>query len=609
MENVGDETLKEFYEESEEILDKISEILEGEIGIHEIFELFRLFHTLKGLCGAVGLERSKELLHRCEDLLEKAKAEGVLTDKEKDFLFSAISAVEKAISHMKSGKMEEGEVEEMLKEKTEEKGEKVEKEIPPLPFSLKVSISEEEPLPAVRMYMILDKLKKSGIKVKKTEPSEEKIERGEAKGRELMISFYTDAEMKQAKDIISQIENVKEVSELSPVKEETFEIETIRVNTKKLDKLMNLVAELIVAKSSLMKRLEETGHREILDAMHNCDRLLRELEEEIVSMRMIPVGQIFRRFPRIARELAKREGKKVEVHLEGMEVALDKASLQALADPMIHLIRNAVDHGIEAPEERRQKGKPEVGNIWIRARREGSLVIIEVEDDGRGIDVSKVRERAIDLGILDPEVANSLGDAEILSLIFLPGFSTSENVSDVSGRGFGMDIVKAAVESIGGNISIETKKGKGTKVIIRLPPTLTLMRGLLIEDGGIPCIIPENLVKELSKLKYENKIEVGGRIFIKRGDLLIPLMSLKPFFKIKRSEGEYLVITGCGEKIGAWVVDKVYGFQEVVLKPLPELVRGISGISGATILGDGRVALILDLCSLVSYARIRGEMV
>ncbi len=607
MENLDEESMKEFYEESEEILDRISEILEGKVEEKEIVELFRLFHTLKGLCGVVGLEKSKDLLHKCEDLLEKAKSKGKLEEKEKEFLFSSISAVEKAINSMKEGKVDESEVESMLGEGIS-KDEKGIRETPILPFSLKIRISEEEMLPAVRMYLILEELKKKGIRVITTHPPMEEIERGEAKGRELVIAFPNDYEMKKAEDIVKKIENVKEVVESSPIKEESFEIESVRIDTKKLDKLMNLVAELIVAKSSLMRKLEEFGHRELLDAMHNCDRLLRELEEEIVSMRMIPIGQIFRKFPRIAKELARREGKKVQVHLEGMEVALDKASLQAIADPMIHLIRNSVDHGIESPEERKRWGKPETGNIWIRARREGSLVIIEVEDDGRGIDVEKVKERAIDLGVLDPEVANTLGDEELLSLIFLPGFSTSDRVSDVSGRGFGMDIVKAAVESIGGSISISTEKGKGTKVTLRLPPTLTLMRGLLVEDGGIPCIIPENLVKELSKVKYERQMEVGGRRFIRRKDLLIPILHLKPFFKLEKKEGEYLVITGCGERIGAWIVDKVYGFQEVVLKPLPELIRGTPGISGATILGDGRVALILDLCSLVSYARIRGEM-
>ena len=317
---------------------------------------------------------------------------------------------------------------------------------------------------------------------------------------------------------------------------------------------------------------------------------------------MVPVSFVFDRFPRIVRDLSKNMGKEIDLVIEGKETELDRTVIDEIGDPMVHLIRNAVDHGVETPEERRKANKPKQGTVFIAAYQEGNGVIIEVRDDGKGIDTKVVRKKAVERGMLTAEEAAALTEEEAIRLVFLPGFSTAKEVTDVSGRGVGMDAVKSKVESLGGQFQVESAVGKGTRVLIRLPLTLAIVLALLIQVGEeIYAISLENVEETLLVQKDEIKYVHGTPVTNVRGEIL----SLKKLSAILQSEvkddeaQEYpVVVVKLGRNRVGFIVDELVGQQEIVIKPLGKLLSKVRGMAGATILGDGNVALILDVASL-----------
>lgn len=377
----------------------------------------------------------------------------------------------------------------------------------------------------------------------------------------------------------------------------------IRVPLSKLDKLMNLVGELVIYRTELQVAKERESQESLDGVIERIGRSIIELQNEVMSMRMTPMAFVFRRFPRMVRDLAKRFGKKVKFIIEGEETEIDRSILDKLGDPLVHLLRNAIDHGIEPPEERVAKGKPEEGHLWIRAYAEGNYVFIEVEDDGRGIDPEKVKAKAIEKGVITPEEAETLTRREIYELLFKPGFSTAEKVTDVSGRGVGLDVVKAVVEQLGGNIEIQSELGKGTKFILRLPLTLAIITALLVTVGDEVYAIPLGSVDEVVEKDERLKKTQVGEVFILRGDVL-PVYYLKDIFKVPTdSEGQHLVVVRSAGARAAIVIDELIGQQEIVIKPLKGKYVGVPYISGATILGDGTIALITDLTQLLIGGR------
>ncbi len=378
---------------------------------------------------------------------------------------------------------------------------------------------------------------------------------------------------------------------------------TVRVDIGRLDNLMNLVGELVINKT----RLEQIGltHRltDLLEAIEQMGRLTTDLQNLVMKVRMVPIKQVFNRFPRMVRDLARELNKEVQFIMEGQDTELDRTVIDEIGDPLVHLIRNALDHGIEQPEERIKAGKEKTALLRLAARHDGNNVIIMVEDDGRGIDIEKIRRKAVEKGLLTGKEGEYADEGEILKLIFQPGFSTAEVVTDLSGRGVGMDVVKSKIESLNGNISIETKKNVGTKVIISLPLTLAIIQALLVGVGGEQYAIPLSSIDETTFILPEQiKTVKNQEVMLLRGTVL-PLLRLDRLLDIpagNKSNGElFVVVVRKGERRVGLVVDLLVGQQEIVIKSLGELLTGIRGIAGATILGNGQVSLILDVNSLV----------
>ena len=392
---------------------------------------------------------------------------------------------------------------------------------------------------------------------------------------------------------------------------------TLRVNFEKLDELLNLVGELVIHRTSLLaleKRVRETvKDRQLLEAFAESSQMIGksagDLRESIMKARMLPVKVVFQRFTRLVRDLSREHGKEINLEFAGEGTELDKTVIDEIGEPLLHLIRNAIDHGVEKPAARRKQKKPAAGTIRLSARHESSHIIIAVQDDGGGIDADNVRKQALNKGLIDSEQAHAMDDYDAMQLLFLPGFSTSKEVTETSGRGIGLDVVKNTVNSFNGLIDIDSVPGKGTTFTIKLPLTLAIINALMIEVAGETFAIPLSGVLESIKISTSDIHQVADGEIIQLRERLLPVIRLDRFFGLGRSKSEaeeYVVVVGSGEKRGGLVVDHLIGQQEVVIKGMDDYLGEVPGISGATVLGDGRVALILDIASLTQKTRRGG---
>jgi two-component system chemotaxis sensor kinase CheA len=397
--------------------------------------------------------------------------------------------------------------------------------------------------------------------------------------------------------------------------------DTIRVSQAKLDTFMNTVAELIISKtmiSHIVERLESQALaataddlvKELRKASIYLDQVSKEIQASVLGIRMVPVKTIFTKFPRMLRDLAKNSGKKIELQMVGEETEIDKSLIEELSDPLIHLIRNSADHGIEMPDVRARAGKPETGTVVLRARHEGDSVLVEIEDDGKGIDARVIRTKAVEKGMLSAEKSEQLTDEEAINLIFLPGFSTAQTITDISGRGVGMDVVKSNVRKLNGSVAVSSAVGQGSIFTIKLPLTLAIIDALLMRAGGQVFALPGTAVEEtllvpretLSHLTRRKAINLRGEVLgITR---LRELLHFKDAVDRQTPEDEDLpvvVVSTGGRRMGI-IVDAFLRRQEMVIKPLAPYLASLPGISGASILGDGGVVLILDPAELLMLA-------
>jgi two-component system, chemotaxis family, sensor kinase CheA len=387
----------------------------------------------------------------------------------------------------------------------------------------------------------------------------------------------------------------------------------VRVDFAKLDHLLNLVGELIVHRTKLhdlARRIAEAlpgVGPELLESVHRVESASTQLQETVMDVRMVPVRHVFERFPRLVRDLARQQGKQVELVLQGEETRVDKAVIDELGEPLVHLIRNAVDHGIELPAERRRRGKPETGTLLLSAAQESNQVVITLVDDGRGIDAASVRRKAVERGLIGADEA--LSDREAIQLIFTEGFSTASTVTDVSGRGVGLDVVVKSMERLNALIEAETIPGAGTKFTLQLPLTLAIITVLMVDVGEEVYALPSGAVVESLRYARKDLVRMNGRDTLRVRDRIVPFVHLAELFGRGGSGGEsaYAVIVGRGEKRLGLSVDRLRGQQDVVIKALDAVVSNAHvGIAGATILGDGRVVLILDVSTLFDSRRTRG---
>jgi two-component system chemotaxis sensor kinase CheA len=404
--------------------------------------------------------------------------------------------------------------------------------------------------------------------------------------------------------------------ELAAQKIET--LQTIRIDVQRLDALMNMVGELAIDRTriSQISRLLQMRHKddELVDALADTSahivKVVDELHESMMAIRMLPVGLLFAKFPRLVRDLARATGKTVTFIVEGEDTEIDRSVIEKIKDPLLHLIRNAIDHGIEPPEERRRAGKPEQGVLKLSARHDQGYIVISLEDDGRGIDVERVKRSAVDRGLISSEVAARLSEAEALDLIFRPGLSTARRTTEVSGRGVGMDVVRRDIEALNGLIDIDSAMGRGTRFSLRLPLTLATFRGLLVESAGTAYAIPLSYVQETVRPEPGAISTVMGRRVLNLRGSVMPLLPLRDICRVSGAapapgSEPFLVIVRAGERTVAIAVDALVEQQEIVVKSLGGHVGQTPGVAGASILGDGQVVLILDVPALIKSAAQR----
>ncbi len=498
-------------------------------------------------------------------------------------------------------------------------------------YWITVIIRQDVLMKSVRAYTVFQALEKLGTVVK-SEPSAEDIDEEHFEDR-FAVLIFTRQSLPEVREAILNIPEILDVivSEVTVEDAESLPPRTpeitagkeradqavrragdgrsrvvekyVRVETERLDQLNNLVGELVISRTQVMelaKQLEDGHSRAVIAQM---DRVTTELQYAAMKLRMVPVKHVFDRFPRMVRDLAKQAGKDVQLQIAGEETELDRSLTNQIGDPLVHLIRNAVDHGLEAREERLRAGKPAEGRIRLEARHEGSHVVIEVADDGRGIDSEKVKAKAVDIGLITLEQAAKMTPQEAQGLIFEPGFSTSEEVTDVSGRGVGMDAVKAILEAMNGSVELRSTLGKGTTVSLRLPLTLAIIQALLVRTGTEMLAIPIQSVRENLRVTPEVvKTIHGERVITLRNEVLpiLDLTGLLGFGTITHDGGMPVIVVEAGTMKAGLMVDELLGQQEVVIKRLSPILGDVKGLAGATVLGDGTVALILDVAAVLN---------
>jgi two-component system chemotaxis sensor kinase CheA len=629
-----DKYLQMFLEEVREHLSVLNEgvlELEKRPDAEVLNQVFRSFHTIKGMSATMGYETLANLSHGLENILDEVRnGRREVSEELVDVLLESLDLVESCVSTLENGGNGNIDVTGVLKRidlirgdgadaKMEE--ELTQRELDTLAssltgdsklFKIVVELDQRCNLKSVRAFMVFKEVNTYG-EVVKCCPEAEKIEDGEF---DLSFTLYimtkkSDREIVDSLTRISEVANVhlsrvalkpkKSLEGGGQKKRQITSVQSIRVPVERLDNLMNLVGELVITKSRLTRLRNKYELEELNETVSSIERMTADLQDEVMEMRMVEVAFVFDRFPRMVRDLARAEGKLVDFIIEGREIKLDRTVLDEIGEPLVHLLRNSVDHGIEAPEARKDGGKVERGTVKLIARREKKYVEITVEDDGRGINLEKIKKIAVEKGIKTEEEVKNLSDKEALQLIFVPGLSSALKVTDVSGRGVGMDVVKSKISSLGGIIDIESQYGKGTRVTLRLPITLAITQSLLVAVNGETFAIPLGSVMETLRLgKGKVKTMMGGEVFQLRGSVLpfIRLGSLLGRTAPDTEEYKVVIVENNGQSCGLQV-DKLLGQHEIVIKPLDSSIRETRGFGGATILGDGRVALILDIPTLV----------
>jgi two-component system, chemotaxis family, sensor kinase CheA len=627
-------------------------------------EIFRSAHTLKGMSATMGFEDLASLTHEMEnvlDLLRNSKLK--ITSTIMDVIFMCVDIIERMVASIEQGGEGKEDVTDIVYQLTliQNPSEalsnahlEASREVAATSelvldeyqytvidearkagmnvYQITVSIEETCVMKSVRAYMVFQTAEELG-EIILTDPPVEQIEEDDF-GQSFTLLLLSDRE---AWEIQSQLKNVSEVSEvlvtegmnvgtvsvaddaletpeqiITDSKTQTKEKEeldgnkkkqrskSIRVDIEKLDQLMNLFSELIIDRGRLEQIARKSQLSDLTETVEHMTRISTDLQGLILNMRMVPVEQVFNRFPRMIRDLAKELNKKIQLVVEGEETELDRTVIDEIGDPLVHLLRNALDHGLESTEERIATNKPEEGKVLLKAYHSGNHVFIEVSDDGKGINRDKVLNKAIERSVITLEEAETLTDQQVYSLIMSSGFSTADKISDISGRGVGLDVVKTKIESLGGVISIDSTPGQGSTFRIQLPLTLSIIFSMLVKVEDETYAIPFNSIVEITTVQEDEVSTLYGQKVIQFREQVVPLIYLNDVFHVPAgntvydSQQLFIVIVRKGNKTVGLVVDEVIGQQEVVLKSLGGYLTNLYAISGATILGNGEVALIID---------------
>jgi two-component system chemotaxis sensor kinase CheA len=649
----------------ENLNDKLLELEKNPDDPAVINECFRFAHTIKGMAATMTFKNTAELAHAMEDLLDAIRSKrleptpdvmdlffqcvdtmGSMTDVVKDKkpepeAAELMATIKKQVDALPPEPAEEEEEKPAEKEGEKKVEPKAEEKKPAKPAAKKEAApapEEEQPaepgekgivgltiqmvqgcdMPSARALVAIKRIEAAG-RVVDIRPSLDEIE-ADRFGGIFTVWVETSERLDKLVKGVSSLKGISKVVQerAAPKKEEpkpeahaaaapkkgAQEIASVRVKMDRLDDLLDSVGELVINKIRLSEISKGAESPQLAEALRALDRLTTELQYNVLRIRMVPIEMVFSKFPRMIRDLSKDIGKDVELVMIGQEIELDRTVIDKLGDLLVHLLRNSVDHGIESPEERAKAGKARTGVIRLSAAQEQNRVVIKVEDDGHGIDIAKIKKKALEKGLRTEEELRVMSDDEATNILATPGFSTADKVTAVSGRGVGLDAVKAGVESLGGSMTIESRKGAWTRMVIRLPLTLAIILAMLVKVGkDIYAISIDPIIETVSISDSEIK-SIGGMKVIKYRGEIVPLLYLSQLLEVSDEQlGREAIIVEIGQKKTALVVEELLGQQEIVVKPLDKYLRRVPYLGGATILGSGEVALILDMHGLANYAR------
>ncbi|GJQ50151.1 signal transduction histidine kinase CheA [Candidatus Kuenenia stuttgartiensis] len=581
------EIVKEFLTESGDHLESVeSQILQLEENPDNtdiINTIFRPIHSTKGSAGFLGLKDMGTVSHELETLLDEARKGNLkITPLIIEILYEGVDIL-KRLRGLVAKKVE------------------------------KIDVSDE----IVDYAPVIVKIKNALVGQKATESAPSKpqhlgeilVEKGEITEDDLDKALEEQEKLQQKK--IGEI-----IVEKGIVTKETIDSalktlpatapvsETVKVDIQKIDSLVNLVGELVIANALIKDLLENTNSTSNKNISH-LGKIVKDIQDQVMSIRMVPIKSTFQKMSRLVRDVSKKAGKKVKLEVSGEETELDKSVIESIGDPLVHILRNSVDHGIEPEEERIAAGKPALGHVYLDAFHKGGNIFIEIRDDGRGLRKDKLLKKAIEKGIMSENA--TLTEQQIFGLIFAAGFSTAEKITDISGRGVGMDVVKKNIERLRGKVEISSEEGKGTKISIKLPLTMAIIDGMIVQVGNQKYIVPMLSIEESIRPKKDDisTIQQRGEVINVRGNIL-PMVRLHQWYNVEPKkyapwEAIILIVESEGQRCGI-LVDDLIGQQQIVIKRLGEQFRNVKGVSGSAILGDGRVGLILDVGGIMNLA-------
>ena len=569
------EMREKFVEESLDLLDVSEETLlkmeHGDDSEEAVHEAFRAIHSFKGNCGFFGLEEFEKISHKVENKLECLLERTLLPEKH---LITLILDIVDLLRNELAKYQQTG--------------------IP-------------EAIPGVSGILdLLDEIKAEEPKTVTTKVAEV-VEHKKQEDEVKTVLKEKKPQPKVEEKVGEKVEKVKEAKKPAKAKSVKAIRQDIRVDLAKLDTLINLVGELVIAEAMVVRNpaIFDLEDENLERAIHHLNRISSDLQDIAMSVRMVPLATTFRKMTRLVYDLSNKAGKKVDLELIGEETEVDKTVIESIGDPLVHIIRNAVDHGLESPEDRVQNNKPETGHVTIQASHEGGEVLIIIKDDGRGLRRDKILNKALERGLISEDGIDDMVDEEVFSLIFEPGFSTADQITDISGRGVGMDVVKKNIEKLKGRIEVKSAEGLGTTFILHIPLTLAIIDGMLIKVGDASYTIPLLSIRE-SLRPTEDMITVtpSGQEILRVREEMIPVLRLHNIYNVKPKCDSLIdglvVIVESGLDVVALLVDELLGQQQTVVKPLSSYLSGAKAVSGCTILGTGEVSLILDIPSLIS---------
>ncbi len=609
MSAVSDDITADFIIEAQEILDRLGEQLvsleQAPQDSDQLNAVFRGYHTLKGGAGFLGVTAMVELCHAAEEALGAARAgQAVLQAHHFDAAQQSLDYLQSMLDAVSSGTEPGYAPPELIAQFDVHGGATAPAAAAAAPAAGGSDLITDDEFEALLDQLHGGNAPTAVAPAKKADDgliSEDEFEAlldqlhgGAAPGTK-PAAVVAPAPIAAPRPVAAPAPAAKPTAK--PLAEAEH---TVRVDTKRLDAIVNLIGELVLSRNRLKTLRARLRDEELDRAVSTLDIATARLQSAVMRTRMQPVGKVFSRFPKVARDVARSLKKEVDLELIGAETELDRNLVEALADPLVHLVRNAIDHGVEMPDLREAQGKPRMGHVRLSAQQEGDYVSIEVQDDGAGIDPEKLRAKAREKGLIDPEAAARLSSEECLHLVFLPGFSTKQQVTDISGRGVGMDVVQSRIRELSGQIQIQSELGRGSRFLIRVPLTLAILPTLLVQAGEDVYALPLARVMEVLHAPRTSLGWFDGRAVLDRRSHTLPLVDLRQWLDVTPAASPLLtiVVLQAGEARFGLVVDQVRGREEVVIKPLPKALRGLRGYAGATLIGDGRMALILDVDGL-----------